>query len=261
LLTRRQKNKQRYNPQNPCPPILTTHEAEYNTIGYILDNDVFLTAAEKVSLTSLISNSSTLFFDSITLLSIKTTNSSQKQTVKRFYLNHAPWVIYKILDKTVATEYSLYLEEEKDEKRTQHQREKRRAKKKAMQKQKGTELERQGVLEVGGKDKRMGGKSYKKGEDGDVDAGAGAAEEKKEVKVGLEGSVIEQVKQMNTQKIANGDDKRVVKEEAKRKEEKQRKEEVKKKAVWDTPWKKDSAVDEIRKPNWFFSGEDVLKEG
>jgi hypothetical protein len=43
------KNKERFNPQNPCPPILTTHETEYNTIGYILDNDVFLTAAEKVS--------------------------------------------------------------------------------------------------------------------------------------------------------------------------------------------------------------------
>jgi hypothetical protein len=41
--------KERYNPQNPCPPILITHETEYNTIGYILDNDVFLTAAEKVS--------------------------------------------------------------------------------------------------------------------------------------------------------------------------------------------------------------------
>jgi hypothetical protein len=43
------KIKERYNPQNPCPPILTTHETEYNTVGYILDNDVFLTAAEKVS--------------------------------------------------------------------------------------------------------------------------------------------------------------------------------------------------------------------
>jgi hypothetical protein len=38
----------RYNPQNPCPPLLTTIEAQYDTIGYILDNDVFITAPEKV---------------------------------------------------------------------------------------------------------------------------------------------------------------------------------------------------------------------
>jgi hypothetical protein len=204
------------------------------------------------------------------LLSTVPTNSPQKQTVKRFYLNRHPWVSYKIIDKTVATEYSLYLEEEKDEKRTQHQREKRRAKKKAIQRAKGTEIERQGALEAGGKDKRVGGKSYKKCEDVDVDAGAGAAEEQAEV--GLEKLVIGQVKQQTTQRVATGNDKRVVKEEAKKKEEMQRDEEakkekiqrteeVKKKAVWDMPWKKDSAVDEIRKPNWFFSGEDVLKEG
>jgi hypothetical protein len=118
----------------------------------------------------------------------------------------------------------------------------------------------------------VGGKSYKKSEDVDVDAGAGAAEEKKEVKVGLEKLVIGQVKPQTTQRVATGNDKRAVKEEAKKKEEKQRdgeatkekmqrKEEVKKKPVWNTPWKKDSAVNEIRKPNWFFSGEDVLKEG
>jgi hypothetical protein len=188
-------------------------------------------------------------FYSIALLSTKPTNSSQTQTVKRFYLKHPPWVIYKIIDKTVATEYSLYLEEEKDEKRTQHQREKRRAKKKAIQKAKGTELERQGALEAGGKDKRVGGKSYKKGEHGGVDAGAGVAEEKEQVEVGLEGLAIGQVKSQTTQRVATGNDKRVVREEAKKKEEmrrdgdatkqeKQRTEEVKKKAVWDTPWKK-----------------------
>jgi hypothetical protein len=120
----------------------------------------------------------------------------------------------------------------------------------------------------------MGGKSYKKSEDVDVDvdAGAGAAEEKERVGVGLEKLAIGQVKQQNTQKIATGNDQRAVKEEAKKKEEMQRdgeakkdmmqrKEEVKKKAVWNMPWKKDSAVNEIRKPNWFFSGEDVFKEG
>jgi hypothetical protein len=103
-----------------------------------------------------------------------------------------------------------------------------------------------------------------------VDAGAGAAEEQAEV--GLEKLVIGQVKQQTTQRVATGNDKRVVKEEAKKKEEMQRDEEakkekiqrteeVKKKVVRDTPWKKGLAVDEIRKPNWFFSGEDVLKEG
>ena len=49
--------------------------------------------------------------------------------------------------------------------------------------------------------------------------------------------------------------------EAKQKEERQKKEEVKKKGVWDTPWKNKSGVDEIRKPSWFFSGEDALKNG
>jgi hypothetical protein len=107
----------------------------------------------------------------------------------------------------------------------------------------------------------VGGKSYKKSEDVDVDAGAGAAEEKKEVKVGLEKLVIGQVKPQTTQRVATGNDKRAVKEEAKKKEEKQTTEQLNKKPVWNTPWKKDSAVNEIRKPNWFFSGEDVLKEG
>jgi hypothetical protein len=88
----------------------------------------------------------------------------------------------------------------------------------------------------------------------------------------MEKLAIGQVKPQATQKIATGNDKRPFKEEAKKKEEiqkkreakkgeTQKKEEVKKKGVWNIPWKKDSAVGEIRKPGWFFSGEDVLKEG
>jgi hypothetical protein len=82
----------------------------------------------------------------------------------------------------------------------------------------------------------------------------------------LEKLTIEQVKPQTTQKIATGNDKRPVKEEAKKMEEiqkkgeTQKKEGVKEKGVWDMPWKKESAVGEIRKPGWFFSGEDVLKE-
>jgi hypothetical protein len=77
----------------------------------------------------------------------------------------------------------------------------------------------------------------------------------------MEKLAIGQVKPQTTQNIATGNDKKPVEEEAKKKGETQKKEEVKKKGVWDIPWKKESAVGEIRKPGWFFSGEDVLKEG
>lgn len=226
--------KERYNPKNPCPPILTAVGAEYNTIGYILDNDVFITAAEK--------------------------------NVKRFYIPHAPWVIYKLLDKTIATEYSRYLLEVKQEKQQQHKREKRRNKNMLLQKEKGTERERQGALEASGKDLRVGGKSYKKhGIDGEIDVAAGTAEENAEMK--MQKLEIAEVEKETTQSAEIGKDKRVEEKEGKQKEETQRKEEVRKKeeavkkGVWDTPWKKNSGVDEIRKPSWFFSGEDALKDG
>jgi hypothetical protein len=198
--------------------------------------------------------------------------TSLEQAVKRFYFSRHPWVKYRILDKTIAAEYSRHLDEQKKDKQSEHQRKKRKAKKLATRKEKGTELERQGALEAGGKDKRTGGKSYKKcgNEDEDEDTAAGAAEEQAEV--AMEKLAIGQVKPQTTQKSATGNDKRPVKEETKRKEEveeegeakkgeTQKKADVKKKGVWDIPWKKDSAVGEIRKPGWFFSGEDVLKEG
>ena len=213
---------------------MTAVGAEYNTIGYILDNDVFITAAEK--------------------------------NVKRFYIHHAPWIIYKLLDKTIATEYSRHLLEIKQEKQQQHKREKRRNKKMLLQKEKGTEQERQGALEASGKDLRVGGKSYKKHDiDGEIDVAAGTAGENAEID--LQKSEIAEVKQKTTQKAKIGNDDRSVKKEAKQKEETQSKEEVRKKekavkkGVWNTPWKKNSGVDEIRKPSWFFSGEDALKDG
>jgi hypothetical protein len=192
---------------------------------------------------------------------------SPKQSVKRFYLPHHPWVRYRPLDKTIATEFSRYLIEQKQEKRQQHQREKRKARKVALRQEKGTEQERQGALEAGGKDCRKGGKKYKKDDDDDEekDAGAGAAEE--EVETGLEELAIGEVEGKVTQDVEIGEVKRVgkkepkQKEEARKKEEAQRKQEVKKRGVWDTPWKNKSGVDEIRKPNWFFSGEDSLKHG
>jgi hypothetical protein len=127
-------------------------------------------------------------------------------------------------------------------------------------------------LEAGGKDKRVGGKSYKKHDDVDADAGAGASTAEEQAEVAMDDLAIGQVKPQITQKIVTGNDKRIDKKEAKKKEEiqkkgevkngeTQKKVEVKKNGVWDTPWKKDSAVGEIRKPGWFFSGEDVLKEG
>jgi len=226
--------KERYNPENPCPPVLTAVGAEYNTIGYILDNDVFITAAEK--------------------------------NVKRFYIPHAPWIIYKLLDKTIATEYSRHLLEVKQEKQQQHKREKRRDKKMLLQKGKGTEQERQGALKASGKDLRVGGKSYRKHDvDGEIDIAAGTAEEDAEMKMQRLG--ISEAEQETTQSAEIGKDKRVKEKEAKQKEDTQRKEEARKKeevvkkGVWDTPWKKNLGVDEIRKPSWFFSGEDALKNG
>jgi hypothetical protein len=44
--------QERYNPQNPCPPVIITHQAAYDTIGYILDNQVIILSPEKVSLFS-----------------------------------------------------------------------------------------------------------------------------------------------------------------------------------------------------------------
>ncbi|KAH0289671.1 hypothetical protein M436DRAFT_66990 [Aureobasidium namibiae CBS 147.97] len=233
ILTR-DRIKERYNPENPCPPVLTAVGAEYNTIGYILDNDIFITAAEK--------------------------------NVKRFYMPHAPWVIYKLLDKTIATEYSRHLLEVKQEKQQQHKREKRRNKKMLLQKGKGTEQERQGALEASGKDFRVGGKTYRKHDiDEMIDVAAGTAEEDAEMKMQKLG--ITEVEQKTMRIAETGTDKRVgereveQKKDTQRKEEARKKEEVVKKEVWDTPWKKNSGVDEIRKPSWFFSGEDALKNG
>ena len=228
------QNKERYNPENPCPPVLTAVGAEYNTIGYILDNDVFITAAEK--------------------------------NVKRFYMPHAPWVIYKLLDKTIATEYSRHLLEIKQEKQQQHKREKRRNKKVLLQKEKGTEHERQGALEASGKDLRVGGKSYRKHVvDGEINVAADTAEENAEME--MQKLKIAEVEQKTKQSAETGTDKRAgekeveQRENTQRKEEVRKKEEVVKKGVWDTPWKKNLGVDEISKPSWFFSGEDALKNG
>lgn len=104
----------------------------------------------------------------------------------------------------------------------------------------------------------MGGKKYKK-DDGEKDVDAGAAEE--EAEIGLERLEIGEVEKKTTQSAAvTGEVKRVGKKEAKQKEGAKKKEEVKKSGVWDTPWKNKSGVDEIRKPSWFFSGEDSLKD-
>ncbi|CAD0111382.1 unnamed protein product [Aureobasidium uvarum] len=130
-------DRQRYTATNPCPPTFESHGVKYNTIGYIIDNDVFITAAEK--------------------------------DVKRFHLSRPPWVLYKILDRTNIANYIIHLAEQKAEKVAEHKREKRRAKKIAEKKEKGTEQEKQGVLEAGGKDKRVGGQSYKKRQDEDAE--------------------------------------------------------------------------------------------
>lgn len=107
----------------------------------------------------------------------------------------------------LATEYARYQQEQKEEKVRQHKREKRKAKKiAAVSVEKGTEQERQGMLEANGKDNRKGGTSYKKLQDVEAtsDAQAGAKNE-------------------------------------------------------DQRLEKDSRIAEIRKPGWFFSGEDVLR--
>lgn len=188
----------------------------------------------------------------------------QNQSVKRFYLPHAPWVIYKPLDKTIATEYSRHLLEVKKEKQQQHKREKRRAKKLALQKEKETGQERRGVLEVDGKDLRVGGKSYRKDEDEDANAAARPADEN--AVMGMQRLGIAESEHKSTQSSETETNKRVEKQPAKqredfhRKEEARKKEETAKETVWATPWKKNSSVDEIRKPSWFFSGEDALKD-
>ena len=85
-----------------------------------------------------------------------------ERDVKKYYLNKLPWVIYKLLDKTINTEYERHQQEEKEEKIRQHKREKRKAKKIAAKLEVvGTEQERLGAL-LAGKDDRSGGKAYKK---------------------------------------------------------------------------------------------------
>ncbi|KAH0270061.1 hypothetical protein KCU91_g8309, partial [Aureobasidium melanogenum] len=218
-------DRQRYNPQNPCPETITTIETTYNTIGYILDNDVFIT-------------------------------SSSETDVKRFYLSRPPWIIYKLLDKTVATEYARYQQAEKEERVRQYKREKRKAKKKsaAAVADKGTEQEKKGVLEASGNDTRRGGKSYKKLQDKnaipDAEAGAGDQKQKvdKKTEISLENLTISGTKHRPSEAM------KIVKDKLDTKE-------PNKNAVWDTQWKKDSRIAEIKKPGWFFSGEDVLKDG
>lgn len=207
------KNQQRYNPENPCAETITTIETTYNTIGYILDNDVFITSFE--------------------------------DQVKRFCLSRAPWVIYKMLDKTIATEYARYQQEQKEEKVRQHKREKRKAKKiAAASAEKGTEQERQGVLEANGKDTRKGGKSYKKPQDGETttngQTGAGNETQRleKKIKIGLHNLTINEAKHRILQQTSSIENDKL---------------EVK--------GKRESRIAEIKKPGWFFSGEDVLKDG
>lgn len=38
------------------------------------------------------------------------------------------------------------------------------------------------------------------------------------------------------------------------------KEMPKKNGVWNPQWKRDSRIAEVKRPGWFFSGEDVLKD-
>ncbi|KAG9654601.1 hypothetical protein KCU64_g7107, partial [Aureobasidium melanogenum] len=215
-------DRQRYNPQNPCPETITALETTYDTIGYILDNDVFIT-------------------------------SSSETDVKRFYLSRPPWMIYKLLDKTVATEYAHYQQEEKEEKVRQHKREKRKAKKKKNA-DNATEQEKQGVLEANGKDTRREGKSYKKLQDvvETTDAEAGAEDEKqkvdKKMEISLQNLTISGTKHRPFEAMKTGKDKLDTKE-------------PRKNGAWDMQWKRDSRVAEIKKPGWFFSGEDVLKDG
>ncbi|KAH0347015.1 hypothetical protein KCU81_g3671, partial [Aureobasidium melanogenum] len=214
-------DRQRYNPQNPCPETITSFETTYNTIGYILDNDVFLTSPEP--------------------------------EVKRFYLSRPPWVIYKLLDKTVATEYARYHAEQKEEKVRQHKREKRKAKKKNADK--ATEQEKQGVLEANGKDTRRGGKSYKKLHDLEpiADTVPGAEDRKqrvdKQAKISLHNLTISGTKQHPFKATKIGQDKLDTKEMPK------------KNGVWNPQWRRDARIAEIKKPGWFFSGEDVFKDG
>ncbi|KAG9699990.1 hypothetical protein KCU95_g1051, partial [Aureobasidium melanogenum] len=214
-------DRQRYNPQNPCPETITSFETTYNTIGYILDNDVYL--------------------------------ASPELEVKRFHLSRPPWIIYKLLDKTVATEYARYQAEQKEEKVRQHKREKRKAKKKKNAVQ-ATEQEKQGVLEVNGNDTRRGGKSYKKPQDvkSTADTVPGAEDQKhrvdKQAKISLDNLAISGTKH-RPEATKIGKDKLDVKETPK------------KNGVWNPQWRRDSRIAEIKKPGWFFSGEDVFKDG
>ncbi|KAK6002440.1 hypothetical protein QM012_002078 [Aureobasidium pullulans] len=224
--------QQRYNPQNPCPPFITTAGTEYNTIGYILDNDVFITSPEN--------------------------------HVKKFYLPRPPWIIYKLLDKTVAAEYTRYQQEEKEEKVRQHKREKRKAKKMAASAGKGTEQERQGVLEANGNDTRKGGKSYKKFQNmgPTTKAEAGAEDERqrleKNMKVDLQKLTIDEPKTRSTPENTNN---KLAKPTVKEEEAKAKKNNTVCNPAWDMQRKKKSILREIRKPGWFFSGEDALKDG
>lgn len=215
---------------------MTAVGAEYSIIGYILDNDVFITAAER--------------------------------QVKRFYIPHHPWVLYKLLDKTVATEHSRHLADLKSEAQAQHKRDKRKSKKMLLQKGKGTEQERLGVLEADGKDLRVGGKSYRKADESlKMNAAAAAtAKDNPVTEAEMQKLKIAEVEQKPSGGTEIETNKRVGKQPAKQrenfhtKEEARKEEETAKKTVWDTPWKENSGVDEIRKPSWFFSGEDALKD-
>lgn len=154
----------------------------------------------------------------------------------------------------MATEYARYEAEQKEEKVRQHKREKRKAKKKNADE--AVEQEKQGMLETNGKDTRRGGITYKKLEDLDstTDTEAGAADEKqkvdKKMEISLHNLTISETKHRPSESKKIGNDKLDTKEEAK-----------KKNGIWDTQWKRDSRIAEIKKPGWFFSGEDVLKDG
>lgn len=146
---------------------------------------------------------------------------------------------------------------EKEEKVRQHKRQKRKAKKiAAASAEKRAGHEKQGVIEANGKDTRRGGTSYKKPQDvksaTDGQANVENEEERleKKMEVGLQKLTVSASKhRIPEETIKIGKDKLDIKEGPKRN------------AVWDMQWKKDSKIAEIRKPGWFFSGEDVLKDG
>lgn len=117
----------------------------------------------------------------------------------------------------------------------------------------------------------MGGKKYRKHEDvdkddGDINVAVGTADEKTEMQMQMQKLEIAEVEQKSTQSTETETNKLVGKKVAKQRQDTHRKEEARnkkdtvRKTVWDTPWTKNSGIDEIRKPNLFFSGEDALKD-